>query len=51
MVAAITLLLLAIGALFALGMFAVVWLLRVIGNLSEGKETEQGEERGESSRR
>ena len=49
--AAITLVLLAIGALFAFGMFAVVFLLRFIGNMSEGKETEPGENKEKASRR
>ena len=47
--AAITLLLLAIGLLFAFGMFAVVFLLRIIGNRAERKDAERREKKEEAS--
>ena len=48
---AITLVLFAIGVLFVIGMYAVIWFLRFIGNMPEGKETEPGENKGKASRR
>ena len=51
MVAAITLVLLGIGALFAFGMFTVVFLLRLVDKLFKEKGTEPEDESGEAPRR
>ena len=48
--AAITLVLLVIGAFFTLGMFAVISLLRFMGNRSEEKEMDRRRKNGEASR-
>ena len=51
MVAAITLVLLAMVALFAFGIFAVVFFLRLYDKVFPEKKSEREDEREEASRR